>query len=405
MSANRIAAALLAVATVVAAFSGSGARPEADRNGAGTAANINPGEDLDEIDRPAAHGRDVRMNEIQFFGAHNAYHRELQGAEHDEAIKIDPGIPSWTYYSHARIPDLLGRQNQRAIELDLLPDPEGGLYEHPLPRQRAGLGPVEGLSEPGMKVQHVPDVDYDSTCPTMVGCLTQILEWSKANPNHVPVIIQLELKQTDDRWEQIGGAVSPPWDGKLLDDIDTEIRSVFSEEQLITADDLRRPGLTLEQSILKHGWPKLSWARGKVMFFFDNGGHGAIRDMYLDGHPNLEGRAVFTRGEPGDPDAAITMVNDPRGDNAAVITDLVRRGYFVRTRSDEPLRTVKEEEFSRVEIALASGAQMITTDFPTVGMAARWDSDFVAELPGGVPVRCNPVIGPKGCPDSSLEAG
>jgi hypothetical protein len=97
------------------------------------------------------------------------------------------------------------------------------------------------------------------------------------------------------------------------------------------------------------------------------------------------------------------MVNDPRGANAAVITDLVQRGYFVRTRSDEPLRTVKDEEFSRVETALASGAQMITTDFPTVGMAARWDSDFVAELPGGVPVRCNPVTGPKGCADEALE--
>ena len=116
----------------------------------------------------------------------------------------------------------------------------------------------------------------------------------------MPIILQLELKQTDDRWEQLGGAVSPAWSGKLLDDLDKEIRSVFSESQLITADDLRRPGLTLEQSILKYGWPTLDWARGKVMFFFDNGGPGAIRDMYLDGHPSLQGRAVFTRGNPGD---------------------------------------------------------------------------------------------------------
>jgi len=97
------------------------------------------------------------------------------------------------------------------------------------------------------------------------------------------------------------------------------------------------------------------------------------------------------------------MVNDPRGGNEAVIRDLVERGYLVRTRSDEPLSTVKNRETSRRDTALASGAQIVTTDFPTVGMAARYDSDFVAELPGGVAVRCNPVSAPRRCRDAELE--
>lgn len=347
----------------------------------------------------------VRMNQIQFMGAHNAYHREMQGAELEASMKIDPTYPSWGWYSHASIPDLLGRQNMRGLELDLLPDPQGGLYRHPLPRKLAGLGPIDdpAMATPGMKVLHVADMDYNSTCRTLVSCMQQVQEWSRANPEHVPILFQLELKQTDDRLEQAGGAVSPAWDPALLDDIDEEIRSVFTENELITADDLRKPGLTLEQSVLKNGWPTLKWARGKVMFFFDNGGPGAIRDMYLNGHPNLAGRAVFTRGNPGDPDAAITMVNDPRGANTATITDLVKRGYMVRTRSDEPLSTVKDEEFSRLDVALASGAQLVTTDFPTVGMAARYDSDFVAELPGAVPVRCDPVSEPRNCHDGKLE--
>ncbi|MEU7614474.1 phosphatidylinositol-specific phospholipase C1-like protein [Micromonospora sp. NPDC049204] len=347
----------------------------------------------------------VRMNQIQYMGAHNAYHRELQDVELQESLKIDPGYPSWGFYSHASIPDLLGRQSVRGLELDLLPDPEGGLYRHPLPRKRAGLGPIDdpAMAKPGMKVLHVADQDYGTSCRTLVSCLEQVRTWSAANPSHVPIILQLELKQTDKRWEALGGAVSPAWSPTLLDAVDDEIRSVFPEDQLITADDLRRPGRTLEASVLRYGWPKLDWARGKVLFFFDNGGPGGIRNMYTQGRPSLEGRAVFTQGPPGSPDAAVTMVNDPRGANGAVIQDLVQRGYLVRTRSDEPLRTVKSEEFSRVEVALASGAQLVTTDFPTVGMAARYDSDFVAELPGGIAVRCNPVSAPQTCRDAKLE--
>jgi hypothetical protein len=355
--------------------------------------------------RPGGDGP-VRMNQVQVIGAHNAYHREMQGAELAQAIAIDPGYPQWGLYSHASVPDLLGRQRVRGLELDLLPDPQGGLYRNPLARQRAGLGPIEDpvMAQPGMKVLHVAEMDYTTTCRSFVVCMRQVKDWSRANPRHAPIFIQLELKQTDARWEALGGAVSPDWDAKLLDDLDAEIRSVFSERDLITADDLRRPGRTLEQSVLQRGWPTLEQARGKVLFFFDNGGPGTIRDLYTAGRPNLEGRAAFTRGNPGDPDAAITMVNDPRGANEAAIRDLVKRGYIVRTRSDEPLSTVRNKETTRRDIALASGAQLITTDFPGVGMAARYDSDFVAELPGGAAVRCNPVAAPTGCRDDRLPA-
>ena len=36
-------------------------------------------------------------------------------------------------------------------------------------------------------------------------------------------------------------------------------------------------------------------------------------------------------------------------------------------------------------------------------MTARYDSDFVAELPGGGPVRCNPVNARRSCRDERLE--
>ena len=36
----------------------------------------------------------VRLNQVQVIGAHNAYHREMQGAELAQAIAIDPATRS-----------------------------------------------------------------------------------------------------------------------------------------------------------------------------------------------------------------------------------------------------------------------------------------------------------------------
>jgi hypothetical protein len=118
-----------------------------------------------------------------------------------------------------------------------------------------------------------------------------------------------EFKQSEALGEQLSGAHIIPWaDANLLDSLDKEIRSVFNPKQLITPDDIRRPGLTLEQSVLQHGWPNLDSARGRVMFLMDNGPSDPVNKMYLDGKPNLEGRVIFTNSAPGKADCAFQKV-------------------------------------------------------------------------------------------------
>lgn len=375
-------AALASVTVAASGIAGSAItadKPQTDQGGSG-------------------HQSALRLNQIQQMGAHNSYHRELSAVEKQVQQAQDPGAIN-LFYSHASIPQQLQDQNIRALELDLFPDPAGGLYTYPLIRKLTGQGPLTDpeLAKPGIKVMHVPDFDYNTNCRSFVVCLKQVKTWSDQHPDHAPITIQLELKQSDPKVVAAGGVKAPPWDLANLNSIDTEIRSVLSERQLLSPDDVRRKGLTLEKSVLTKGWPTLDQARGKVMFFFDNGGEGEIRDLYREGKPNLEGRAVFTRGAEGQPDAAVTMVNDPRGANQAEIQRLVRKGYLVRTRSDEPMSTVLAKETSRIGIALDSGAQWVTTDFPVAGMASRYDSDFVAKLPGDTPVRCNPVVAPSWC--------
>jgi hypothetical protein len=165
------------------------------------------------------------------------------------------------------------QESVRQIEIDVMPDSDqGGLYTYPLIRKQAGLGPLTDpeLAKPGIKVMHVADYDYDTTCSTLVRCLQQVKGWSDAHPDHAPIPILLELKQTDLTLENRGGVKSPPWDAKQFDRLDNEIRSVLADQQIITPDTIRHPGLTLEQSVLKYGWPTLNQARGKFLFLMDN---------------------------------------------------------------------------------------------------------------------------------------
>ncbi|PVH88178.1 acid phosphatase [Cadophora sp. DSE1049] len=351
---------------------------------------------------------ELRLNQVQVIGTHNSYHIEPTLAERPliESV-VSLTTAQDLYYSHATISDQLTFQSMRGLEFDLFADSKGGLYTSPLARNLSNLPfpDVPALALPGTKVLHIADVDVSSRCFTFVDCLTQVRTWSKANKGHTLIPIMLEFNTQDPAIAALGGTPGEPWNITNIPTVDIEIRSVFSDDELITPDDIRRPGLTLEQSVLQNGWPTQRSAKNKVMFLMDNDPvPGIIRNPYrANGHENLEGRAIFTNSVPGESDGAFLKRNDPTGDNLKLIQDLVKKGYFVRTRSDVPIRTVLENSFVMRDAALASGAQLISTDFPTVGMAARYNSTFVARLEDGKMVRCNPVIGGRRCRDEKLE--
>jgi Phosphoinositide phospholipase C, Ca2+-dependent len=352
--------------------------------------------------------RPLRMNELQVIGTHNSYHRELSPAErgaHDAVYGGAPIYDGFLAYSHASLPNQLGRQGVRGMELDLYPDPAGGLYANPLLRQRLAAGPLTDPDwyRPGIKVLHTHDLDYNSTCVRLVRCLRLVRRWSRAHPDHVPLLILLELKGTDPVAAAAGGVPVPPWNRARLNALDAEIRSVFRPDELITPDDVRRRRLTLRRSVLRHGWPTLRRARGRVVFLMDNE-PGAVSAAYTRGRPNLERRVLFTNARPRAPDAAFVKRNEPTGAlNLRRIRRLVRAGFLVRTRSDIPLATVTSGDETQLRAALRSGAQLVSTDFPEVGMSARYDSDYVVALPEGGPARCNPVIRPRGCRSRRLD--
>ncbi len=340
----------------------------------------------------------VALNEIQSLGTHNSYHIMPRPALFQLLVNFDPNLVVWQY-THSPLEEQFGSEGIRQIELDIFRDPAGGLYGVRIGAAIVGDDPVSPDPEmfaPGLKVLHVQELDFETTCVTFVQCLSNVKAWSDANPDHLPIAVLVEVKDDVIPDPLSLGFVEPiAFDPASLDGVDQEILSVFPTEQLIRPDDIRVAGLTLEESVLQAGWPTLGESRGRVIFLMDN-----RRDDYVIGHPNLEGRVMFTNGTAGTPDAAFVKLNNPEG-SFAEIQDLVGQGYLVRTRADADTIQARTGDTTRRDAAIASGAQFVSTDYPTPDIL--FGTGYQVTIPGGEPSRCNPLNAPSGCREGSLE--
>ncbi len=344
----------------------------------------------------------VRMNEIQIIGTHNSYHAGFAPSAAKLWQQRNPKIFEELNYSHPSLTTQLDG-GVRQLEIDIFADTKGGLYAHPYGQKAiadAGLpadppyDPDHAMEKPGFKVLHVQDVDYRSRCEPFTACLAEVRAWSKAHPQHLPVFLLIETK--GGKLKVNFSTVTPEeWTPQVFNSLDEEIRSVFPESEIITPEDVRGKYATLNEAIRAGNWPTLDKARGKVIFLMDQKNAGPA---YLEGHPSLKGRILFTNATPGNPDAAFIEENDGTPD---AIDALVKQGYLVRTRSDEPAKQAPVNDTSRRDVVLNTGAQIISTDYPA---AEKATSGYVVELPGDTVARCNPVLKPKGCIDSQLAA-
>jgi len=346
-----------------------------------------------------------RLNQIQVIGSHNSYH-----------IAADPGVMSLIAaggarraesidYTHPPLAEQFSQLGTRQVELDVYSDPSGGLFASPSARKvLKGLGKDPGpdpnvqgvLGKPGLKVLHVPDVDFRSTAPTFVAALKQIRTWSQANPRHIPILILVELKD-----EAIPSLPTHPvrFGREEIDTVDVEILSVFAKTEIVTPDRIRGRFATLPEAIRAQGWPALDEVRGLVLFALDN--EGSMRDRYLEGHEALKGRVMFASVAPTNPAAAWFKINDPVKDFDR-IQHLVREGYLVRTRADADTRQARTGDVTQRDKALASGAQFVSTDYPRPD---RRFTDYCVRFPDGQVARSNPVSGDPTWGQIDLESG
>ena len=344
----------------------------------------------------------VRMNQIQVIGTHNSYHAGIAPSETKLMKAKYPDRYAQLEYQHHSLDRQLSA-GVRQIELDVYADTQGGRFAHPagpgavaaagLPAD-PGFDPHGLMNKPGFKVMHVQDWDYRSVCQPFTACLNIVRQWSLAHLRHLPIYILVETKQTD-LPQELHAVTTEKFTSATFDVLDAEIRSVFNPNEMITPDDVRGNYKTLEEAVLNNGWPSLSAARGKVVFLMDQRPVGPV---YLEGHPSLHGRVIFTNARPGEPDCAFVEENDGTPEE---ISSLIRKGYLIRTRTDEETKEARINQTAKRDAALASGAQLLSTDYPA-SEPASW-TGYSVSLPKGAVARCNPINAPKECNDAELN--
>jgi hypothetical protein len=344
----------------------------------------------------------LRLNQMQVLGSHNSYHIQAEPSLFALLAAFDQALADSLEYTHIPLQEQFETQGIRQIELDVFADPQGGLYAGPIGLQIIRDDPdatLPGLDAPGFKVLHVQEIDYGSTCPTLVACLQEVKNWSDAHPQHAPIMILIEAKDEEIPDPGFGFLIPLPIRAAELDALDAEILSVFPRQQIILPDDVRGDFETLERAVRERGWPTLRAARGRILFALDNGGDK--RDAYIAGHPSLSGRVMFTSSFPGEPEAAFAKLNDPIGD-FDLIQELVGQGFIVRTRADADTLEARSGDTAPRDAALASGAQFVSTDYPVPN--PDFGTGYQVLLPGGMPARCNPITAAESnCTSTDIE--
>jgi hypothetical protein len=319
---------------------------------AGAACSSDGAEDSAGSNGQSQYPRDdeLHLNMLQAKATHNSYHVEPEGN----------AIPQWDY-SHPPLDEQLRLQGVRGVELDTYYNDASDTFD----------------------VYHVPQFDAVSNCNVLVDCLAALRRWSDDNPAHHPIFVQIEPKS----------AFPVEAAEAHFERFEAEILAVWPRERIIIPDDVRGAAATLREAVTGAGWPTLGDVRGKLLFYWNEA--GVLREAYTRGQQNLDGRLMFAEADPDDPYAAIIIMNTA----SAEVTPVVADGFIVRTRADSDGNEARANDTGPRDLAFASGAQIVSTDFP-VPVAGF---DYVVEVPGGTPSRCNPVTAPATCTSEDIE--
>ena len=272
----------------------------------------------------------IKLNDIQILASHNSYKKKGSalgkffiglGDSFEEANALKYGYRNLTDQFDSGI---------RSMEIDLR------------------------LRKTSFVLTHVPLVDNSSVAPDFSMALEEIKLFSDNNPNHIPIIMLMEIKDDwmilDHALQQIGPEQLETLDQLLMDKLG---------DTLFKPSEMLETGKSIMETITTTGWPSVQSLLGKVIFVLHP---GSFTTPYYELDQTLSTQAMFPgvyKDDVNQEYATFVVHNDI---DIPSISALVDQGFIVRTRIDDYLIF----EHDNYDNAILSGAQILSSDF-TIG--------------------------------------
>ncbi|EJL38273.1 hypothetical protein PMI01_00198 [Caulobacter sp. AP07] len=295
-----------------------------------------------------------RLNAMRVLGSHNSYRPELDPVALAHQRQVMGERSTGVEYGHPPIKTQLDL-GLRQVEFDPYADSAGGLYAAPYAQDPAKLAV---MSRPGAKVLHAPVLDARTHCLTLANCFGEVAQWSRAHPGHDLIVIFVNTKE--EPFNTPAMPDPPLYTEADLAGVDADAVAAFGRDHIVTPDDVRGDAASLRQAVVAGRWPTLEASRGKVLLVLDS--NPRVSQLYRQDHASLKGRVMFGLYDAAEPEAAVFNIQDPKAEEMR-IKALVSQGFLVRTRSDADTREARAHDQSRLQAALRSGAQVISSDY------------------------------------------
>ncbi len=280
----------------------------------------------------------IKFNEISFIGTHNSY----QSATTETYQKLFNNLD---YLTFGLVSEELSQFENESLTDQL----NCGIHSFEM-----DVEVFDRDGEISFTCMHSPHLDMTTTCYDFSLGLKEIAMWSDNNPDHLPVTILVEPKNS----------FIPLEDMKALNmDYMTMFEEMLREtlgDKLFTPADMLRDYESFGEMRAADDWCKVSDMLGKVVILLHEGN---VTEDYIDLDPTIRSQAMFPMLRYKDVDrdcASFILMNDPNevlNHNNEVIHE---KNIIVRTMSDSYASFSQE----KIDTAFEGDAQIVSTDYP-----------------------------------------
>lgn len=201
---------------------------------------------------------------------------------------------------------------------------------------------------------HAPRIQMNTSCYNLELGMKEIKMWSDNNPGHLPITVIIEPKDFFIPMENLKSL-----NITYAQQLDSMLRRTLGST-LFTPADMMRDYKSLGAMRRADDWCKVSDMLGKVLILMHECN---TTEKYIDLDESLKSQAMFPMLREGDLKrdcASFIILNDPERFLQIFDEAINTQKLIVRTTADS-FGSISEK---RRELALNSGAQIVSTDYP-----------------------------------------